>query len=417
MEIVNRKVCRQIKKRKNCRHNFFVFGFVGVHLPQKGKSISRLIFYGGIILIIFCFNVLMFSCFNEANAYTPPLGPPPTDNVPKPINVSDENQSKLGSLGIGTTAPPDTTLDVKGNVQASVYYDKEDINYYLDPFGTMPYSLYANKGAIFLTGNVGIGVTNPSTPLSLANNAWISAQNSAGTGYVNMFKLNASNEIEVGSVLNIGTIGLAENSGAVTLVNLPVSSSATAGTEQSYSFAIDAEPIAKVYAESDGTGGVQNKSFKVIGDADVSGTLSVGSISGSYTGTLSAGNVTPGYFASNAAPGNYTFTNADKVTPILHIDAINNRVGIGTTAPDSKLSVLGTATQLKLVYDASNYQTFTVQSDGDLHLARNGAAATLALTDVGVGIGTTSPGANLHIIMRQIIPEFLLTVLQLKTVD
>jgi len=42
---------------------------------------------------------------------------------------------------------------------------------------------------------------------------------------------------------------------------MPVSSSSNLGDEMSASLSIDSEPILKVYSESDGTGGVQNKAL------------------------------------------------------------------------------------------------------------------------------------------------------------
>ena len=44
----------------------------------------------------------------------------------------------------------------------------------------------------------------------------------------------------------------------------------------------------------------------------------------------------------------------------LSIDEINNRVGIGTTSPDSTLEVLSTSTQQKWSYDADSFATLTV---------------------------------------------------------
>jgi len=40
---------------------------------------------------------------------------------------------------------------------------------------------------------------------------------------------------------------------------MPVSSTPSVGTEESYSLSIDSEPILKVYSEADGTGGIQKK--------------------------------------------------------------------------------------------------------------------------------------------------------------
>ncbi len=53
------------------------------------------------------------------------------------------------NVGIGT-ASPGTTLDVAGNTQSSIFYDRDNTNYYLDPAAnTMPYSLNAAGSGVF----------------------------------------------------------------------------------------------------------------------------------------------------------------------------------------------------------------------------------------------------------------------------
>jgi len=109
------------------------------------------------------------------------------------------------------------------------------------------------------SGNVGIGITNPTTLLQILNNGWISAQNAAGTGVVNMFKVNASNQIEVGAPLNIGSFEFSPDSGLVSFVDMPVTSGAASGTPEGYAFKVDGDNIMTAYSESNGTGGIQNK--------------------------------------------------------------------------------------------------------------------------------------------------------------
>jgi hypothetical protein len=71
--------------------------------------------------------------------------------------------------------------------------------------------------------------------------------------------------------ISLGSLEAEQDSGAITLFNMPVSSTPTAGDEMSASFSIDSEVILKVYAEADGTGGIQNK-------AVVNNVAEVGSI-------------------------------------------------------------------------------------------------------------------------------------------
>lgn len=60
----------------------------------------------------------------------------------------------------------------------------------------------------------------------------------------------------------------------------------------------------------------------------------------------------------------------------------NNRLGIGTTAPNNFLEVRGTATpQLRVAYDGSNYYTDSVSSAGAVTLDATGASAGFTLND------------------------------------
>ena len=66
------------------------------------------------------------------------------------------------------------------------------------------------------------------------------------------------NELEVQPkmTLAVGPIELEEDSGAITMINLPVSSTPSDGDEESYTFAIDSNAVLKVKASANGTGGV-----------------------------------------------------------------------------------------------------------------------------------------------------------------
>jgi len=349
-----------------------------------------------------------------------------------------------GNVGIGT-ADPQQELHVQGDVIGSVYYDLVDSNYYLDPgSNTYSYGLYS-KGSVYsegsadnyFAGNVGIGTTVPDTILTIANDEWISAKDSAGTGHVNMFKVNTSNEIEVGGTLNIGTIGLAEDSGVVTLVNMPVSSTPSVGTEESYSFAIDSEAILKVYSEADGTGGIQNKRVGIgtiapdyqltvtedfgFDDAsmyieDISGTTTVYSnnfyaLGGSnylkpadnttslnVAGSLNVlGTTNDNYFAGSVGIGvaNPTGLLSLNYDQALWFESASTGYGGGLRYDRGGIEHLIMAvdsTSSKIVFDVGHNvstnpgSTSQVPSDPEL-----------TITDGKVGIGTTSPGATLDV--------------------
>lgn len=93
-----------------------------------------------------------------------------------------------------------------------------------------------------------------------ANNVFLAGTDYAGTDYVNMFKVNASDQIEVGATLSLGdTFNVVEDGGLIRLINQNVTASASAGTDEGYTFAIDNTDIMTVFAESDEAGGIQNQ--------------------------------------------------------------------------------------------------------------------------------------------------------------
>ncbi len=65
------------------------------------------------------------------------------------LNTNGYSYLNGGYVGIGTTTPG-TNLDVNGNIQSSIYYDRDNTNYYVDPAAnTMPYSLNAAGSGVF----------------------------------------------------------------------------------------------------------------------------------------------------------------------------------------------------------------------------------------------------------------------------
>ena len=254
----------------------------------------------------------------------------------------------------------------------------------------------AQSMVIDSAGNVGIGTTSPTGILTISNNNWIAARNAADSAGINMFKVNASDTIDVGAVLNVGTIALTENSGDVTLVNLPVSGAAADGTSESYSFAIDSEAILQVKALSDGTGGIDTKSVVINGDLGLTGTrvtkgwftdLEVtNSIAGDITGN--AATVT----GFTPASGSLTLAGADALT-------ITTTAATGVTLPTTgTLSTLagtealtnksigadGTISTLVLTEKASIALDPAGGTDGDYSgiTIAGTAGATLAFGDV-----------------------------------
>ncbi|MDD5356578.1 MAG: hypothetical protein PHS53_00305 [Candidatus Pacebacteria bacterium] len=72
---------------------------------------------------------------------------------------------------------------------------------------------------------------------------------------------------------------------------------------------------------------------------------------------------------------------------------MNGNVGVGTTTPATKLHILGTTEQLRLGYDASDYASFTVGSDGAFSITpTNSATTTVTNALVASNLSGTNTG-------------------------
>jgi len=144
---------------------------------------------------------------------------------------------------------------------------------------------YASQGSISgvtqlsaLT-DVSIGGTIPDGSALIYNSAgsyWTYGIAGSATG--DYWTLDGSTLVPTDSTVDVklGEINIDTDAGAVTLVDMDVSS-ATVGTEESYSFDIDGSTIVKMWSEADGTGVLQTTGFVVetvqyMGDPNTNGT-------------------------------------------------------------------------------------------------------------------------------------------------
>ena len=250
----------------------------------------------------------------------------------------------------------------------------------------------AQSMVIDSAGKVGIGTASPTGILTISNNNWIAARNAADSAGINMFKVNASDTIDVGAALNVGTIALTEDSGDVTLVNLPVSGAAADGTSESYSFAIDSEAILQVKALSDGTGGIDTKSVVINGDLGLTGTritkgwftdLQVtNAIAGSVTGNAAtatdtaAKTGTGSTYATNTSP---TFTTPDIGTP-----------SAGTLTSCTGLPAAGVTNTAVTLTDTQALTNKSIGTDGTISALTLTEKASIALDPAGGADGDYS---------------------------
>ena len=385
--------------------------------------------------VFLCSNALMFPCSN-VSAWTPPQSPPPQDNVPQPLNTGPSPQAKIGRftvgqsvyipvvfgahapsgvdfvftdsgyVGIGTRTPT-TNLYVNGNVQSSVYYDREDDSYYLDlSGGVMPYSLLLNKG-------VGIGTTSPDGKLEIRQ-----------TGTADIFNLY-DNTINVLTVLDGGNVGIGisaptglldvNNKFVVTdeqiTMNVPLNLAAAGDisiasdlqfTNPTASFIKSYGPLYLQSGDSNHSYDLTLRAFnsgEVVSDAPLN--LSNNRITNLATPIDDTDAATKGYVDDIEywqVTGSYFYPTSMDYT-----------VGIGTTTPSVDLEIYdsGNASELLLSSDADK-KSMIYFEDGQTGIYEpansedlrfwTGSADQMTITSDGkVGIGTTTPGAKLYV--------------------
>ncbi len=104
-------------------------------------------------------------------------------------------------------------------------------------------------------------------------------------------------------------------------------------------------------------------------------------------------------FGTTTSKPAYDFTRF--TTSLLRINR-DGKVGIGTTSPQQKLDVIG---RVRATHNTSNYYEIGASSAGGFVVGKSGGVETVNIRTYGdshfnggnVGIGTTSPGAKLHI--------------------
>jgi hypothetical protein len=339
-----------------------------------------------------------------------------------------------GNVGIGTTSPA-YKLDVNGTgnfsntvtVATPVSGSHAVTKDYVDGALTSGTFWAANGDDIYNSnsGNVGIGIgtTAPGSLLTIANDNWVTAVNSDGTGYVNMFKVNSNNQLELGTAINAGTFEFAPDSGFNTFVDMAVTSAPAVGTVEGYSMKIDGNNILSLYSEADGSGGIQNEAVGIgtsnpVSELEVVGTITASSFSGPLSGTINAGNVSSGEFASNTGGGFFSFP---------------SRVGIGTTSPVENFEIYSNGSDVaQLIHEDAGTHVAKLRlrrGTGDAELSLGGILsletkdgqsiklqsnlANNALYMQGssgnIGIGTGSPTAKLHVVGNTIISGTLST--------
>ena len=131
--------------------------------------------------------------------------------------------------------------------------------------------LYINEAAYATGGSGGASSLTGLTDVSISNLAdYDLIYNSGGTW------MNTPNLWEVTNSavtlrdsnynLSLSNLEMTEDGGALDLVDMSVTSGATQGTEESYSFNIDGNSVARIYSQSDGSGNTQDTGLVLDGD-------------------------------------------------------------------------------------------------------------------------------------------------------
>jgi len=105
-----------------------------------------------LISLIFSVLVLTAVVGFYTVAYEEPTDMPPGGTFYPPINTGDDTQWKKGSMGLGDYAVnPD--LEIPGSIGASVFYDANDVSYYINPNSNS--NLYGDLtiGGLFSSSN------------------------------------------------------------------------------------------------------------------------------------------------------------------------------------------------------------------------------------------------------------------------
>jgi len=275
-----------------------------------------------------------------------------------------------GNVGIGTTGPSelltvfsatDPTLQIgSGSATTTIMGNGTS---------TFPGGLIVDTSTLYLmsdSNRIGVATTTPRYTLDVWGS--LAVGTSTSPIFLAVTGTTGTMGITVGADISMGSIQVASSSGAITFADMIIEASASAGTEESYSFQIDSSELFRIYAESDGAGGIQNKrvfspsgvNFAIATTTprytlDVWGDLAVGTSTGVsapmnypllYVNSGEGGSSNGVGIGTTTVSG--TMLTVGTTTPALVV-ANNGYVGIGTANPETKLDVLGADLQLRQV--------------------------------------------------------------------
>ncbi len=298
-----------------------------------------------------------------------------------------------GNVGINTGSPG-TNLDVNGNINASIYYDRDNTSYYLDPAANvMPYA--ANLGgSVNITGNLAVnngGTVSQifSLPQTAGTAQWIKLGtfNANQQGYDVMVRIAASNGYNANY-----------NQNQVSYIHFK---SSNAGSVDGNGFAGDSW----WYTTGPNTG--SPSSIKWV--ANASGTSATAftlyGYFGTYTGQDSfyAVDTPPGTSWTNYSSGGQSDPGSGSGTVLVAHNQMfigsssyfRNSVGIGTASPNYALSVSGSMYSIEVDNGTATGATTIDWSQS------NTQTLVLGASPIALTFSNGQPGAHYTLALKQ----------------
>jgi hypothetical protein len=297
-----------------------------------------------------------------------------------------------GNVGIGETSP-DGLLHIKGSSQATEFH------------------IESSTGTASTSGAIKIAQNNRSAEDFAGEMVfYVQDNNVGGTYWREAMAIINSGNIAIGSTdpgnYRLKVTGSANITGAVTLSNY---GAGFLKADANGLLSVDTSTYITGYTETDTLDSVTDRG------ATTTNTITVGSVLISATAPILDFVDTNSFTDTNdrfrvRAVGNagriqWYDSSASSLLDLMHF-SMGGDVGIGTTSPGARLEVKGDGSSVDIFRVRYNDSYYTDYSSNQLNftgsnqayqIKNNGSAVITINASSNVGIGTTSPGAKLHV--------------------